>query len=82
VQQWEDGRTTRFETTGHVPREVAAGDGLLFAVNHDRTVSIWETRSAKLLADVYLFTDSSWIAALVQENRVHSYGADRYLISE
>ncbi len=80
VQQWEEGRVTRFETTTHVPRELAAGEGLVTAVNHDRTVSLWETRSGKLLADLYLFMDSSWIAVLPQEDRVHSQGADRYLI--
>ena len=80
VQQWDDGRTSRFEATGHVPREIAAGAGLVFAINHDRTVSIWEARNGKLLIDLYLFTDSSWIASLPQEDRVYSNGADRYLI--
>jgi len=44
-------------------------------------VSIWETRNGRLLIDLYLFTDASWIAALPQEDRVYSHGADRYLIS-
>ena len=64
-----------------MPREITAGASLLLAVNHDRTVSIWETRNGRLLVELYLFTDASWIAALPQEDRVYSHGADRYLIS-
>jgi hypothetical protein len=82
VQEWEDGRVSRLEATSHVPRQLAATRRLVFAVNNDRTASIWELRSGKLIADVYMFADASWLVSLPQENRVYSHGADRYILQK
>ncbi len=80
VQEWADGRVRPLEASTHVPRALAAGRRLLAAINRDRTVSLWETRSGRLLADLYVFADSSWLAVLPQENRVYSRDADRYIL--
>jgi WD40 repeat protein len=80
IRVW-NGRSVRFfQETIHVPRYLQSSNRLVFSLNRDSTVSIWDKTSRKLLLDLYLFKDLSWIAVFPNENAYISQDADEYLI--
>jgi hypothetical protein len=58
----------RFPDPGRVPRSLRARDGLLFALNRDSTVSVWNQRSGERLAEISVFADGEW-AFLLPDGR-------------
>ncbi len=58
-----DGDDVRFlPQTVHLPRRLTLGQQKILSVNANGTVSIWDQVTEQLLADVYLFEDTRWLA--------------------
>jgi len=80
VRVW-NGRSTRsLEESCHVPRSLVSAGRLVYSLNQDSTVSIWDRRTGKLLADLYIFRDLSWAAVFPGENAYLSQDADEHLL--
>jgi hypothetical protein len=58
----------RFPDPARVPRSLRARDGLLFALNRDSTVSVWNQKSGERLAEISVFADGEW-AFLLPDGR-------------
>lgn len=62
VAVWDGGDVRFLPTTIHLPRRITVGQQKVLSVNANGTVSIWDQVTEQLLADVYLFDDSRWLA--------------------
>ncbi|MFW6252985.1 MAG: hypothetical protein ACOC4F_03545, partial [bacterium] len=62
IAVWDGGDVRFLPTTIHLPRRVTVGQQKVMSVNANGTVSIWDQVTEQLLADVYLFDDSRWLA--------------------
>lgn len=54
-------RRLLFEATSHLPRRLFLSRGILYAVNRDGSVSIWDANTRSHLYDVVLFADGEWL---------------------
>jgi hypothetical protein len=61
ISVWDTGALAlmRFPDTAQIPRTLRARDGLLFALNRDSTVSVWDERGPHL-AEISIFSDGEW----------------------
>ncbi len=59
---WDAGSLAlmKFPDTGRVPRTLRARDGLLFALNRDSTVAVWDENQGENLGEISLFADGEW----------------------
>jgi WD40 repeat protein len=59
---WDAGSLAlmKFPDTGRVPRTLRARDGLLFALNRDSTVGVWDENRGENLGEISLFADGEW----------------------
>jgi hypothetical protein len=62
VAVWDGGDVRFLPTTIHLPRRITVGQQKVLSVNANGTVSIWDQVTEQLLADLYLFDDSRWLA--------------------
>jgi WD40 repeat protein len=80
VRSWDGQSVEIFQATRHVPRYLKAAGRLLYSLNKDSTITIWDRTSRKIILDLYLFKDYSWIAIFPNEKAYISQGADQFLI--
>ena len=80
VQSWDGKDIKVFQTTRHIPRNIKVTNRLLFSLNKDSTITIWDRQSRSVILDLYLFKDYSWIAVFPNENAYISKNADHFLI--
>lgn len=73
------GKTTKLESTNHIPRKLIINGKWLISLNTDSTVSIWNRSTGKRIATLYVFKDLSWAAVLASGQYLASPGADTYL---
>lgn len=81
VRKWNGSSLTMFEKTNHIPRRLFLGGGFLFAINRDKTVSMWDTRNGRHVLDFYLFEDYHWAAVFPDGTFFSSDGAVRHLLA-
>lgn len=64
VRLW-DGRDARtLESSGRIPRSLAASSGLVLALNTDCTLSLWDAADGGILCNLAVFRDGEWAATL------------------
>jgi WD40 repeat protein len=80
VVSWQNGRMVPLASSGGVPRRLYWQAGKLFSLNRDGTISVWDTETRELLADIYIFKDGSWAALTPQGGVLHAAEAGRRLI--
>lgn len=80
VQSWDGRDIEVYQATRHIPRYIKVTNHLLFSLNKDSTITIWDRKSRKVILDLYLFKDYSWIAIFPNENAYISENADHFLI--
>lgn len=54
-----DGFTT-MQKVEHIPRKLYTHAGLLYSLNGDSSISVWDIDHGKLLMTLYMFENSSW----------------------
>jgi hypothetical protein len=54
-----DGFTT-LEKVEHIPRDLYVHKKLLYSLNNDSSISVWDTVKGKALFTIYLFRDNTW----------------------
>lgn len=61
ISVWDAGALAlmRFPDTARIPRIIRTRDGLLFALNRDSTVSVWDERGSHLV-EISIFSDGEW----------------------
>ena len=57
-----DGFTT-MEQVEHIPRSLYAHSGMLYSLNGDSSISIWNIMNGKVLMNLYVFEDLSWVVS-------------------
>ena len=80
ISVWDTGALAlmRFPDIARVPRTLRARDGLLFSLNRDSTVSVWDERGSHL-AEISIFTDEEWCFLLADGRFSASRGGVRHL---
>ena len=65
----------------HIPRSIRSHKSLLYAVNQDHSISVWNLRTKEKVMDLYFFKDGAfnWIALLSSGRYYASDGADEYI---
>ncbi len=77
------GETVRpFQNSGHMPREVKTAGRLVLSLNQDSTLTLWDRKSGRIIVNLYVFKDFSWIAVFPNDNAYISKGADRFLVPQ
>ncbi len=81
VTSWNGLRLNPLEpSTAGVPRRLYISGRLLFALNRDSSITVWDTRSRRVVLNFYLFEDLEW-AGLFADGRVAvSPGGERHLV--
>jgi hypothetical protein len=80
VQSWDGEEIEVYQATRHIPRSLRVANRLLFALNKDSTITVWDRQNRTVILDLYLFKDYSWIAIFPNENAYISEKADHFLI--
>lgn len=81
VRKWNGSSLTMFEKTNHIPRRLFLGNGFLYAINRDKTVSMWDMKNGRHVLDFYLFEDQHWAAVFPDGTFFSSDGAVRHLLA-
>lgn len=72
--------TRTFKQTDHIPRNIYIHNNLLYTINLDYSITVWNKASGKRLMDFYVFDDLNWAAVLTTGEYYASYGARRKLV--
>ena len=82
IQVWDPSGIYKstFETSNHIPRNILISENLLISNNLDSSITVWNRRTQKILFDLYLFKDFSWIAVNSDSVVNASSGAYKYLV--
>jgi hypothetical protein len=62
---------TTLERVEHIPRDLYVHKQLLYSLNNDSSISVWDTSDGSALFTIYLFDDYSW-AVVTEEGRAHT----------
>ncbi|MFW5727017.1 MAG: WD40 repeat domain-containing protein [Spirochaetia bacterium] len=73
-----DGFTT-LEKVAHIPRKLYVHAGLLYSLNGDSSIAVWDITHGKLLMTLYLFENSSWAITFSDGSYYASEGADQWI---
>ena len=73
-----DGFTT-MEKVEHIPRKLYTHAGLLYSLNGDSSISVWDIDHGKLLMTLYLFDNSSWAITFSDGSYYATEGADQWI---
>jgi WD40 repeat protein len=60
IVTWDGSSLGKFPPVDAVPRRLVTQGGLLYALNDDSTVGLWDPTSQKLLGEIYLFASKEW----------------------
>jgi hypothetical protein len=51
------------EQVEHIPRRLYTHSGMLYSLNGDSSISIWNIMNGKVLMNLYVFEDLSWVVS-------------------
>ena len=57
VQVWDRGRLNQLELSLGVPRRLESSGHMIYALNRDSSVTVWDTNSRRILLTFYLFRE-------------------------
>jgi len=66
---WES--FTTLDQVEHIPRRLYTHSSMLYSLNGDSSISIWNTRNGRLLMNIYVFEDLSWVVSFA-DGRFHA----------
>ncbi|MDZ7794082.1 MAG: WD40 repeat domain-containing protein [Spirochaetia bacterium] len=73
-----DGFTT-MEQIEHIPRKLFTNDSLLYSLNGDSSVSVWDINRGNLLMTLYLFESLDWAIAFADGSFYGTDGAEQWI---
>lgn len=73
-----DGFTT-LEKVEHIPRKLYTHAGMLYSLNGDSSISVWDIDHGKLLMTLYLFENSSWAITFSDGSFYATDGAKQWI---
>ncbi len=73
-----DGFTT-LQKVEHIPRKLYTHAGLLYSLNGDSSISVWDIDHGKLLMTLYMFENSSWAITFSDGSYYATEGADQWI---
>jgi len=73
-----DGFTT-MEQIEHIPRKLFTNDGLLYSLNGDSSVSVWDINRGNLLMTLYLFESLDWAIAFADGSFYGTEGSEQWI---
>ncbi len=53
---------TSLESSSHIPRKLHLYKNILFSVNSDSSVTLWDTTRGTIIMDMYLLKNGGWVA--------------------
>ena len=53
---------TSLETSAHIPRKLHLYKNILFSVNSDSSITLWDTTKGTIIMDMYLLKNGGWVA--------------------
>ncbi len=62
---------TTLEKVEHIPRDLYVHQNLLYSLNDNSTISVWDTQNGEFLFTIYLFKKSGW-AVVTSEGTYYS----------
>lgn len=72
---------TSLESSGHIPRKLQLYKDILFSVNSDSSISLWDTSKGSFLMDIYLLDNGGWAAIRKDGSVFSSPSAKHYIIT-
>ena len=79
VSQWNGYRFIELERSSHKPVKLFTQDRVLLSLNSDSTLTLWDTRSRRIILNFYIFKDGEW-AAFFRNGLIYtSSGGKKYL---
>ena len=69
---------TIMEQVEHIPRNLHAHSGMLYSLNGDSSISIWNTVDGRVLMNLYVFEDLSWVISFADGKYHAASGANRW----
>lgn len=73
-----DGFTT-LEKVEHIPRNLYIHAGMLYSLNSDSSISVWDIQHGKLLMTIYLFENLSWAITFSDGSYYATEGAEQWI---
>lgn len=79
VSQWNGYRFIELERSSHQPVKLYTQDRALLSLNSDSTLTLWDTRSRRIILNFYIFKDGEWAAFFRNGSLYTSSGGKKYL---
>jgi len=79
VSQWNGYRFIELERSSHKPVKLFIRDRALLSLNSDSTLTLWDTRSRRIVLNFYIFKDGEWAAFFRNGSIYSSSGGKKYL---
>jgi len=79
IRQYKGYGITFFEKTPRIPRELDFHGKLLYAINRDRSISVWDGEAGKKVTDFYILAGGEWIALFGGETFTGTGKAQEFL---
>lgn len=76
-----DGFTT-LQKVEHIPRKLYTHAGLLYSLNGDSSISVWDIDHGKLLMTLYMFDNSSWAITFSDGSYYAADGAEQWIYQD
>lgn len=70
---------TAMEQVEHIPRRLYTHSGMLYSLNGDSSISIWNIMNGKVLMNLYVFEDLSWVVSFTDGTYYATREADQWI---
>jgi hypothetical protein len=77
IMRWDGTDLAPIPASDQVPRRLAVRGGLLYSLNRNSTVSIWDTSAGRFVGDMYFFPSGEWCVLFPDGGFASSEGAAR-----